>query len=1181
MRKINLFFILIHVSILSSLATANTIVQQRFNALPSLIDLKKITIGPDDSYQGVLHNNPNPPQIFYTKNSNMASQVHRQDIKTGLSSNFINMDVDSKDPAISENGDLLSFTYFKDDALGDICYKKIGHTNTTSYDDDIKCITRKNSHESSPQWVHSNKIFFISEKSADAYKQIISYDIQTKEASVVHSGEIAYYAISSNGQYLCYNEKNNSSSFTIIRLSDKKSFQLNFNLPGIAGLPRFSLDGQYLYWAQFLNDTNHDQVIDGNDYGLIFRLPQEQFFPDSITSIASITSITSNQIYNKNQHNIIPEQLTSVETNCSYPIPATNSLYITCAFEGSLDIYELPLSGIIPTSWGMKELLEAHQVARNYGERLLILNTIAYKIEKKYTLDLLKRIYADHLHLKEYTSVIFYGKLISQQLNNQSEKNRYYLLEAFFDIIGLYQQEPLGQITANFQIKVKNNLFKVNTIRGQDSLKILIKSYFDFLIKNYTSAKTTFASIDYKNLKSAIELHIYFELAQKLNQESPKNEMTKMTKMAEIKKYYLQMITSPYLQDEELLFYAFSYVNYLQDEISKRIENLQQIIVVLANNHILKYFFSAEIFTLQIINAPDNSQQEKDAYQKLDQLITEQRNNFFLRKTISIRSILNLMSAGKINYAHYLSTNWIRFTKKEEMEFKQAQTQYSFNILNKAYQFINEKKLNYALNNFYGALTLTDDLESHYGHVSMLWELRGEENASKELDERYQNLLKREFIKENYTYVSSLINTLKLQKSDQKKDDSNYLKIINELENFPSNQNSPMRYLLIGYCYSQLLRNNHNQQKISSNLFANYLQQAHRNLMLSFDLAQDNFRVRSSALSNLGLIHYLAHNYSLSAKFFNLRDKFPFPTIEGTKQEEKIAFLWFYSKSLFYANNYSESKLQIEKAIALEKTLNLPISWKLPLLERKAFLSLYTNDFDGAISQYQNILNLVANIKEEVSESNLAKINLSLGYAYFKKDNKEGNDAFKYLNSAKEMFLKLSSQSQSSQSYNRQLLIIYGLLSQLNTKNNLNNNLNYKTLRLNLLDDIYTGKISIQMNQNYVLTSLTKEWAQLASMQIKNGDQKSADHSMSLSIEKLLELSKKISLSNYNIYSGLKAHLLYAIYTKIKENTYVKIVSELYNKTITHYQNEIEKSTSLIQQEDELKNLWSKLQNKK
>lgn len=71
-----------------------------------------------------------------------------------------------------------------------------------------------------------------------------------------------------------------------------------------------------MYFAQFSNDTNADSRIDGNDNGVLFRIPA--------TRITDANAV------------ILPEQLTTAEQNCNYPAPGRDYLYMTCAFEGTL-----------------------------------------------------------------------------------------------------------------------------------------------------------------------------------------------------------------------------------------------------------------------------------------------------------------------------------------------------------------------------------------------------------------------------------------------------------------------------------------------------------------------------------------------------------------------------------------------------------------------------------------------------------------------------------------------------------------------------------------------------------------------------------------------------------------------------------------------------------------------------
>src|SRR5690606_12476882 len=99
-------------------------------------------------------------------------------------------------------------------------------------------------------------------------------------------------------------------------MASGKPVALDLDLPGVSGFPEFSNDGKYLYFTQFLNDSNRDAKIDGSDHGVVFRLPVSDL--------------------KERKKTLIPEQMTSVDRNCSYPSPGVESLYLTCAFFDSL-----------------------------------------------------------------------------------------------------------------------------------------------------------------------------------------------------------------------------------------------------------------------------------------------------------------------------------------------------------------------------------------------------------------------------------------------------------------------------------------------------------------------------------------------------------------------------------------------------------------------------------------------------------------------------------------------------------------------------------------------------------------------------------------------------------------------------------------------------------------------------
>jgi len=117
-------------------------------------------------------------------------------------------------------------------------------------------------------------------------------------------------------------------------------------------------------------------VIDGQDNSVVFRIPVKEL---------------------EKSGELLPEQLTSVEANCSYPRPQGARLLVTCAFEGALDIYEAPATGIIPSAWNEKLVWNAHQTARTYHERILLLNALRYRGTAATVPDYEERLLSDHL----------------------------------------------------------------------------------------------------------------------------------------------------------------------------------------------------------------------------------------------------------------------------------------------------------------------------------------------------------------------------------------------------------------------------------------------------------------------------------------------------------------------------------------------------------------------------------------------------------------------------------------------------------------------------------------------------------------------------------------------------------------------------------------------------------------
>ena len=79
-----------------SIILAETIIEKRAKLRISLIPFIKITVGPEDSYQGRIWKKEN--KLFYTQIQNLSPHIFVQDLTSGESKSFLDLKGDSKDP---------------------------------------------------------------------------------------------------------------------------------------------------------------------------------------------------------------------------------------------------------------------------------------------------------------------------------------------------------------------------------------------------------------------------------------------------------------------------------------------------------------------------------------------------------------------------------------------------------------------------------------------------------------------------------------------------------------------------------------------------------------------------------------------------------------------------------------------------------------------------------------------------------------------------------------------------------------------------------------------------------------------------------------------------------------------------------------------------------------------------
>lgn len=950
MSNFKLSFVLL-LALGAQLAHAETIVSQRIKATHRLLPPKKITVGPDDQYQGMA--DPSGQSLVFTHKSDLVPHLCRQNLATGEVSDLLPLTADSQEPAFSPEG-VVAFTYYKFNARGDICYAVLPRQASAAVAEDrITCLKPAASEtqfeRSNPFWRSASELGFVLRDMSTQISQIVTENIKTGERKILAQGKVWSPAMKPGGRYLFYTElaRGDDSSSRVLMLEDlmtSVSRPVHFALPGISGFPAVSDDEKYLYFSHYSDDTNNDNIIDGSDNSVVFRAPIDSL----------LKTPPSGEFF--------PEQLTSVENNCSFPRPFEDSVYVSCAFEGSLDVYQIPATGIVPSDWDQRLLDNAHQTSRTYAERILLLNTIKYRFHPSDE-NLRERLLGDHLLADDMTASQYYIDRL-QATSRPGRKDFYSLLRLYLTARQKKKSQPSAEITREFQKQILAIDDQVQAVRGQPRFRTIVRGLLRAFLEQPREADGFLQQVRFDTPALPLERYFDFELASSVYPRT-KADGPRVEALVEA---YKRMAGAVELTEESQIYYAFNLLSYLQgaleDGDAKALE--RRIVVIGKLNHGLPEpvteLLDSEIATLKIIRAQGDADKTK-AYADLDKLMSKSRDDYFLRKALYVRAILNFSDAAEFKFLDFVATNWIRYTANGDTEFIHAREIYAQTELQHAYASWGQRSYQLAGNYFYGSLSLTDDLESHSGYIRMMVE-RG---ARKTIDERYKNLTERQFVGDNIKFVEALLGLIDAA-PEAAKDPSSVKHLdqaIAKLEAMEQDRDSPVRYLLLGYCYlAKLLRTSSGYEVDPS-----FFQSAHRDLMLAYDLGRDNARIKAAALMDLGILHQRAQNHGLAAKFFALREPLGF-----SSSVEAGSFAWLYARSLYYTHEADKAAEELAHSPG-----DVPQEFVGPLLEHEAF-------YRTAARQYGQASELYAKLLESgyiQGDANLAKVNLSYGFALF------------------------------------------------------------------------------------------------------------------------------------------------------------------------------------------------------
>lgn len=902
---------------------------------------ERLTIGTADQLLGSL--SPDEQTLYFASNRNTIMEIFEQQATAGAPKLLFDEEAEVTWPRVSPDGKQLLYVSFRRDASGQLCARALPKG-------DARCLSGSPGAVQA-QWVSASTAVLLSRPSAQSDMRVSLVDMNGGlSAKTLFDRNVTSLAASPDGRWLVYTPIERyvprigpgfaarAGRDLVAQRLDRPGDQpvvLKLDAPGLTGQAAFSTDGKILFFIQFTSDSNHDGLIDGDDHGVLFRVPFDTSKDDAPGKLIGAS----------------PEQLTDASWNCQYPSPSAHRVVMTCDHGGHLDAYSLPLSGMVPDDWDVKRLrAEADVTTSDY--KLMLLHTQILQLEKDPEQRRSEMVSLLRLHLRtgEFEAADFYSTHISRE-KNPATAGVGSALRALCEHRRALRARERGRLTLDFAIDSKARFDALGESKARspvgNAARHIVRSEIADVMGDKDAARAEIEAVDVDAVDSPGVLELYADRVDALYRE--------LDDLPPLIEAYRRLSTHPSIGTTDHIGYARSALrNVVRGR--PRAEALRALDAFKAEpGSDLAFSVTLARGLLDIVDAWP-TQEIKDRVLALYKAQTTPER----RRAVVVDVMEKSWERGADDIMQSLVELYVKDVPKGTVERRRAARMYRRMIEDRAYARFGKGDDKGARDDFYAVAHNVGSLESWGGYIDR----RLHEGAT--IAQLEADIAKEGFDQDGGVarYVRAYLIARRLPK----------------LGKDEANREADAALALIRGAWGQLKEQPEALALMGAVLHEKYLHSGNRELaqratavyLIALDLARRNPRYKALLLTQLALIQAQVGNWRIAIDYFDQREKLPFvDNLNGLTHRLTKA------RTLLHLDRDAEAAKLVEQALAtVDKTPRME-KFRALVLDRDALYHLSAGKFDRALALYDQLVPMLVADKTTVGARNRLVVRLA------------------------------------------------------------------------------------------------------------------------------------------------------------------------------------------------------------